>query len=221
MRRSRFACLLATSLLLATRVEAQAPFTTALLLAVPVQPPTPFTFTSGGTVTAYGYYVGNYSGLMGTTKVTLNCVDFFHDVYVGQTWNANLTNLGTATTGYTTRFADLTLYREAAWLTTQYAGKSDPEIGVIQATIWNLFGTTPAGIDGSSYWLDQAKANYATMNFSDVYVVTDVYKSDPHSVQEFVMVTTPEPATLVLFGTGLTSVIGVGLRRRKRGLDAA
>jgi hypothetical protein len=117
MRRLRFALLLATSLLFATRAEAQ----------------TPFTFTSGGTVTAYGYYVGNYSGLMGSTNVTLNCVDFFHEVYIGSTWNANLTNLGTATTGVTTRFADLTLYREAAWLTTQYTGKSANDVGLIQA----------------------------------------------------------------------------------------
>jgi hypothetical protein len=205
MRRKRFALLLAASLLFASRVEAQ----------------TSFTFTSGGTVTAYGYYVGNYSGLMGTAKVpvTLNCVDFFHEVYVGETWSANLTNLGTASTGVTTRFADLTLYREAAWLTTQYAGKSATEIGLIQATVWNLFGNT--GITGSGYWLSQAQANYASLNFSNIYVVTDVNKNNANSVQEFVMVSTPEPATFVLFGTGLTSIIGVGLKRRKRAVDAA
>jgi hypothetical protein len=59
------------------------------------------------------------------------------------------------------------------------------------------------------------------MNFSDFYVVTDVNKSDPNSIQEFLMVATPEPATFVLFGTGLASVIGVGLKRRKREVDAA
>lgn len=203
MRRTRFALLLAASFLFATRVEAQ----------------TPFTFTSGGTVTAYGYYVGNYSGLMGSTKVTLNCVDFFHEVYVGETWNANLTNLGTATTGVTTRFADLTLYREAAWLTMQYAGKGATDVGLIQATVWNLFGNT--GIAGSNYWLSQAQANYASTNFADFYVVTDVNKLNANSVQEFVMVATPEPATFVLFGTGLASIIGVDLKRRKRAANAA
>jgi PEP-CTERM motif len=202
MRRTRSTLLLAASLLFATRADAQ----------------TSFTFTSGGTVTAYGYYVGNYSGLMGTTPVTLNCVDFFHEVYIGETWKANLTNLGTATTGVTTRFADLTLYREAAWLTTQYAGKSAVDVGLIQATVWNLFGNT--GLAGSSYWLSQAQANYASMNFSDVYIVTDVLKGNSNSVQEFVMVSTPEPATFVLFGTGLTSIVGVGLKRRKRAIDA-
>jgi hypothetical protein len=203
VRRSRFTLLLAGSLLFATRVDAQ----------------TSFTFTSGGTVTAYGYYVGNYSGLMGSTKVTLNCVDFFHEVYVGETWKANLTNLGTATTGVTTRFADLTLYREAAWLTTQYAGKSAADVGLIQATVWNLFGNT--GIAGSSYWLGQAQANYASMSFSDFYVVTDENKANSNSAQEFLMVSTPEPATFVLVGTGLTSIIGVGLKRRKRAIGAA
>ena len=206
MRRIRFAVLLAVSLLFAGSVGAQ----------------TAFKFTSGGTVTAFGYYVGNYEGLMGSTKVTLNCVDFFHEVYVGETWKANLTNLGgSAKTAGDTRFADLTLYREAAWLTTQYAGKSAADVGIIQATVWNLFGKTPDKIQGSSVWLDLAQKNYASMDFSNFYVVTDINKSDPTSVQEFVMVATPEPATLVLFGTGLASIVGVGLKRRKRAIDAA
>ncbi len=190
-----------------------------MLFSAKAEAQTSFTFTSGGNVTAYGYYVGDYKGLMGGNEVKLNCVDFFHEVYVGETWSANLTNLGSASTGVTTRFSDLTLYKEAAWLTTQYAGKSAADVGLIQATVWNIFGNT--GIAGSSYWLTLAQQNYSSMDFSNYYVVTDVNKSLSSSAQEFVMVSTPEPATFLLFGTGLTSIIGVGIRKRRKGLKTA
>jgi hypothetical protein len=105
------------------------------------------------------YYVSPYVGLAGPTTqllandptVSLNCVDFFHDVTQGETWIANVTNIGTAAAAGPGANADLSntrlysdsvangsggraagsdagasinllqVYEEEAFLTTQYA----------------------------------------------------------------------------------------------------
>jgi PEP-CTERM motif-containing protein len=204
--------------------------TASIALAAPASAQTTFKFLNGGTVTAFGFYVGPYNGVMGSppTPVVLNCVDFFHDVVVGEVWDANLTNLGTGIgVGSVTRNSSLQLYQEAAWLTTQYPTNPTTTaqrqtVADIQATMWDLF-PIPAGYGApptpsSSYWLGQAQANYSTIDYSDFWVVTAVDKNDPSSAQEFVMrtTTTPEPSTIVLLLTGLGLVALVAWRRRER-----
>jgi hypothetical protein len=154
-----------------------------VVLVSPLSAQERFRFVNGGTVTAFGYYVGAYNGQTGwngtsfTQNVVLNCVDFFHEIRIGQIWTANVSRLGgsLANTRMAARTDALTLYRQAAWLTTQYAGRTNTEIGQIQATIWSLFGAgTPT--PSSNYWLLQAQANYRSLNFENYVVVTDVNK---------------------------------------------
>jgi hypothetical protein len=191
----------------------------ASLIAAPLRAQTPFTLVDGGSVSAFGYFVGPYNGIMGTggaaQSLFLYCVDFEHTSVPGEQWSANLTNLGTGIgIGTNTRSADLALYRQAAWLTTQYA--LHPEATAdIQATIWNLFGTMAGVAPSSDFWFVQTMNNYASLDYSGFFVATDVNMALSTSAQELIVVT-PEPTSMVLLATGLLVMFGVVGRRTRK-----
>jgi PEP-CTERM putative exosortase interaction domain len=191
----------------------------SFVAAAPLHAQTPITLVGGSPVSAFGYEVGPYTGILGTgssaQSLFIYCVDFTHTVVPGQQWEVNLTNLGTgAGIGTNTRSGDLQAYRQAAWLTTQYALHPDATAD-IQATIWNLFGSIAGVVPSSDYWFQQAQANYASLDYGSFLVATDVNMAQENSAQEFIVVT-PEPSTVALLATGLLCVVGVATRSRRR-----
>ena len=172
---------LTSCLVLAVAVSADAQTTTTVKITgasigTPVK--------SGDAIANYpagtpNFYVSPYAGLIDYnsssntgTKVSLNCVDYFHHVSVGDVWTANVTNLGSASANLNllanTRYghaADptapynlvaygnvLQLYKQAAWLTLQYDANPGGSLAsanktrAIQSAIWTLFNN----YDGTS-----------------------------------------------------------------------
>ena len=203
----------------------------AMQLASPLHAqPVRFKFTDAGAgYNAFGVYIGTYGGTRGygganPYQVGLNCVDYFHEVMFGQEWDANISNLGSGDVSLTRNPGSLSLYREAAWLISNY---STSNVQATQATLWNLFQNPGANWPSDPALLADAEAPHPGFDFGQFYVVTDVNAGGPNdsaSVQEFLVfdssrtsletTTASEPATMLLVGTGILGLGGVRARRR-------
>jgi hypothetical protein len=156
----------------------------------------------------FGYYVGPYYGDLGQQSVVLDCVDFANEVSFGQRWAANLSHINTqqdlANTRFGSRVNALQLYQEAAWLTEQYALNPASAYGDIQATIWQLFDAY-APTPSTGYWLSQAQARYASGDYSNFLVVTNVGPVNPTGqVQELLTVLDPSMPIYAQFSQNST-----------------
>ena len=165
--------------------------------------------------------------------VDIYCVDFFNSAILG-TSNVYYTNLGSdaADIGITTRSgATLTKYLEAAYLATQLSVYTDAtNQGNINGAIWQIMtGTAPVyrhngtkyGNSGIASWVANAAANYSSVNAYNWAVVTDVNAAGytdaqtSQGGQEYLVNVTPEPATLILMGSGLAiMMLGMGYVKR-------
>ena len=161
------------------------------------------------------------------------CVDFNHESYIGTTYNTYYTNLGTNAGDlgvYTRSGHTLTQYLESAWLASQIkvVGNASAAAADINGAIWQIMSGRPqfrwtgfnwdaSGING---WIADAGTNWGSVNASDWVVVTDQtaagkgWQSGTAGSQEYITQVTPEPATLLLLGTGIVMLFGAGIVRR-------
>jgi PEP-CTERM motif len=187
--------------------------------------PVDFLAWSGGNwQNGYPYYL-----TFGATAVTaVMCDDYAHSGAPGETWLANITNLGTKDLSLL-RFNllpdALTLYDEAGWLLLQTQVTNQSDWKDINYAAWHLFDSQSPVDQGIQFWLDaaatEAGKGFPGVDFFRVDILTpvDQYNPDPNSIQEFMYLvphdpgTVPEPGTLLLLGTGAVTVFW---RRRTR-----
>jgi hypothetical protein len=200
----------------------------SLALALPASGQQVLHLKDAGNVAAFGYYVGPYHGLNlstgpGGPVIDLFCVDFLHEVWIGETWTAYLTPLAWNLNGRTRGGnAGLTQYRKAAWLTTQFASAPASAWGDIHASIWQIMtpGAPGEPTPSSGYWMNQANTHYmdgGAAFYNRFVLATPTNMAQPGSAQEFLTTATPtpEPSELILFGSGLAGMALLLVRRRR------
>ena len=177
------------------------------------------------------YYVSPYTGTMNGQTVTLFCDDVLNEVNFGQTWQANVTNLGSAIQNNDfsqTRYGGVTsslvynnaaqTYREAAWLTTQF-GSNTSNYKDLQYALWFLMNPNLTKYDtaAAQSWLDMAGADYTAIDPNDFLLITNTSSANnplalTGQVQEFLVVT-PEPGTFAMVACAMLALVITLFRR--------
>ena len=177
------------------------------------------------------YYVSPYTGTMGPQTVTLFCDDVLNEVNFGQTWQANVTNLGSAIQNHDfsqTRYGGVTsslvynnaaqTYQEAAWLTTQF-GSNTSNYKDLQYALWFLMNPNLTKYDtaAAQSWLDMAGADYTSIDPNNFLIITNTSSANnplalTGQVQEFLVVT-PEPGTFAMVACAMLALVITLFRR--------
>jgi len=174
-----------------------------------------------GWVTGYPYSLT----LNGGSPFPAMCDDYNHDGIPdhngipGDTWQANLTNLGTGDVT-NLRFASFGLraYQQVGWLLLQSKVEPPSHWAAINYAAWYIFAPSQNVLlySNANYWYGRAAAalqnGFPGVDFSRVEIGTPIDIDAPSTgPQEFIWIT-PEPGSLILVSTSALGAFAL-LRR--------
>ncbi len=185
------------------------------------------TLTGAGPANYGGVYVYPYTFTItdsnGTkTGIPLICDSYDNEVWIGETWTATrtaLTDYAGMKNPVNPLMSKQTAYQEAAWL---FSNINSSNAAAINYAIWSLFSNSISASTlsavGATGWLNQAATGIADANFQStlssyaVYTPTGIPSGYNQLPQEYIG-RVPEPASLLMLGTGALGLLGFRKRR--------
>jgi hypothetical protein len=189
----------------------------ASLLTVPAHAADMKLIGTSGTENVGGYWAGFYTLTADGDTLLAMCDDFYTHVSNGDTWTANRYTYADLTGNPAlAKFAPLAKYSQAGWLLSLLHGSSTSyDRGITNAAIWKIMNPSVDNFNTNSdvmaLYNDATDGTHDGFDFSHVMVV---WTPDPKSASQEFLQPVPEPATVLLFLSGISMLLLV--RRRSR-----
>lgn len=167
-----------------------------------------YAFANGG----YGIppYQGTmtYQGTVTAIPTEFFCVDFSHEISGGQSWNATVTGLtDTAGISSSTYLKNPTDYLDFAWLTMELmSAENAKNLTKAAGYQWEIWSFTDGGDPSKIPSADLPPAWFTGQGWE---ILTPTGNGGG---QEF-LVQTPEPSSLLLFGTAFLVLLGFATKK--------
>ncbi len=150
------------------------------------------------------------------------CDSYYNHLSIGESWQANINTMNTVQ--HAKFGSDAVQYEAAAWLISKMEGNDDAQqVGDLNFALWNLFEDVSHTAGYTAGAAEDYKEALNPHNLANIHVrqiviftPTDLTPDGPQELIAYLpSAPTPEPGSLALFGTGISS-LGFALRRLRR-----